>query len=81
MYDYAAERHAVDTHLLAGGQVFGQLDLGKVSLADGLEQLVLADVRLRVGPRPMRLLKHTEREGSCQSYVTQETTGSHETTD
>ena len=37
--------------------MLGQLDLGEVSLADGLEQLVLADVRLRVGPRSRRLLK------------------------
>ena len=37
------------SHLLACQDVAGQLDLGKVSLADGLEQAVVADVRLLVG--------------------------------
>lgn len=37
------------SHLPARQDVAGQLDLGKVSLADGLEQTVVADVRLLVG--------------------------------
>lgn len=36
------------SHLFARQDVAGQLDLGKVSLADGLEQAVVADVRLLV---------------------------------
>lgn len=37
------------SHLLARQDVAGQLDFGKVSLADGFEQSVIADVRLLVG--------------------------------
>lgn len=37
------------SHLLARQDVAGQLDLGKVSLADGLEQAVVADVWLLIG--------------------------------
>lgn len=37
------------TYLSARQDVAGQLDLGKVALADGLEQAVVADVRLLVG--------------------------------
>lgn len=37
------------SHLPAGQDVAGQLDFSKVSLADGLEQTVVADVRLLVG--------------------------------
>ena len=36
----------LDGHLFTGGDVFGKFDLGKVSLADGLEEAVFADVRL-----------------------------------
>lgn len=35
-------------HLLAGQDVAGQLDLGEVSFADGLEQAVVANVWLLV---------------------------------
>lgn len=37
------------SHLFACQDVAGQLDLGKVPLADGLEQTVVTDVRLLVG--------------------------------
>ena len=37
------------THLSARQDVAGQLDLGEVALADGLEQPVVPDVRLLVG--------------------------------
>lgn len=37
------------THLPARQDVAGQLNLGKISLADGLEQTVVADVRLLIG--------------------------------
>ena len=36
----------LDSDLLARGDVLGQLDLGKVTLPDGLEKPVLANVRL-----------------------------------
>lgn len=36
------------SHLLACQDVAGQLDLGKVSLANGLEQTVVANVRLLI---------------------------------
>lgn len=36
------------SYLLAGGDVLGELDLGEVPLADGLEEAVLADL-LRAG--------------------------------
>ena len=42
----------LDGHLLPGGDVLGQLDLGEVSLADGLEQSVLADVGLVAASAP-----------------------------
>lgn len=37
------------SHLLARQDVAGQLDLGEVSLANGLQQTVVANVRLLVG--------------------------------
>lgn len=37
------------SHLSAGEDVAGKFDLGEVALADGLEQPVVADVRLLVG--------------------------------
>ena len=40
----------LDGHLLPGGDVFGKLDLGEVSLADGLEKAILPDVGLLSGP-------------------------------
>lgn len=43
------------THLPARQNVAGQLDLGKVSFADGLEQAVVAYVRLFVGARGNRV--------------------------
>ena len=42
----------LDGDLLAGGDMLGELDLGEVALADGLEQPVLADVRLLPRPSP-----------------------------
>ena len=42
----------LDGHLFTGGDVFGKLDLGKVSLADSLEESVLPDVRFLSGPPP-----------------------------
>ena len=39
----------LDSDLLARGDVLGQLDLGKVSLPDGLEEPVLANMRLLSG--------------------------------
>ena len=42
----------LDGHLFTGGDVFGKFDLGKVSLADGLEKAVLPDVGLLSGPPP-----------------------------
>lgn len=45
------DRRCPLSHLLARQDVASQLDLGKVSLADGLEQTVVADVRLLVGAR------------------------------
>ena len=40
----------LDGHLFTGGDVFGKLDLGKVSLADSFEKSVLPDVGLLSGP-------------------------------
>ena len=42
----------LDGDLLASGDMLGELDLGEVALADGLEQPVLADVRLLPRPSP-----------------------------
>ena len=38
----------LDSHLSAGEDVAGQFDFGEVALADGLEEPVVADVRLIV---------------------------------
>lgn len=43
------------SHLSAREDVACQLDLGEVSLADGLEQPIVADVRLLVGTRGDRV--------------------------
>lgn len=43
-----AEEDSSKSHLSARQSVFGQFDFGEVALADGLQQAVVADVRLFV---------------------------------
>lgn len=47
--------------------MLGKLDLSEVPLADGLQQLVLADVRLVRGPAPRR--KSTTAAGYADSVT------------
>lgn len=41
----------LDGYLLSRGHVLGEFDLGEVTLSDGLQQFVFADVRLLGRPR------------------------------